>query len=310
VLVPVSGGGEPPVSIYREYVQPLRQAGHEVEFLFVVPVTRFEQADELEVLRDAGEPIRVLRVAQPTGSGMLVRVGATEARHDTIVLLPASYRITAESLPRVIAALGANDAVFASRRDIAPNLFNRFQRRAYNVLARFATRGQFDDLGCGVGVIRRDALRDVPMYGEFIRFLPLLLQREGFTVVSTLADQHPSNHRIRLHRPSSYVQAFVDLLGFYFLSRFTERPLRFFGFIGTVSAIAGLVILGLLLVQRLQGQGIANRPALLLGTLLLALGVQSVAVGLVAEIIVHVSAPSRRPYRLARETDGARDTTT
>lgn len=307
VIIPVTGRGESPLVVYREYVAQIRQAGREVEFLFVVPVTRFDQAAELEQLRNAGEPIRVLRVAQPTGSAMLVRVGATEATHDTIVLLPSDRRITGDSLPSVIDALGNNDAVFASRRDVAPNLFNRLQRRWYNAFARFATRGRFDDLGCGVGVIRREALRDVPMYGEFLRFLPLLLQREGFAVVSAPADQHPSNAGLRLHRPASYVQAFVDLLGFYFLSRFTERPLRFFGFIGTVSAISGLVVLGLLGVQRLQGQGIANRPALLLGTLLLALGVQSIAVGLVAEIIVHVSAPTRRPYRLARETDGTRN---
>jgi dolichol-phosphate mannosyltransferase len=310
VIVPVTGRGESPVAIYREYGPPLLGAGHEIEFLFVVPVTRLEQVAELERLREAGEPVRVLRVAQPTGSGMLVRVGASEARFETLLLLPTIRRITGESVPGLIAMLGSHDAVFASRREIAANFFNRTQRRWYNAFARFATRGRFEDLGCGVGVMRRDALREVPMYGEFLRFLPLLLQREGFTVVSAPADQHTADAGLRLHRPASYVQAFVDLLGFYFLSRFTERPLRFFGFIGTVAAIAGLVVLGVLLVQRLQGQGIANRPALLLGTLLLALGVQSIAVGLVAEIIVHVSAPTRRPYRLARDTDPTRGPST
>lgn len=85
VIVPVVARGEPLPEFYREYVAPLRAAGHPVEFLFIVPVTRFPQADALEQLRDAGEPIRVLRVAQPTGSGMLVRVGAMEATHDTMI---------------------------------------------------------------------------------------------------------------------------------------------------------------------------------------------------------------------------------
>lgn len=309
IIVPVSGRGQPLAPLYREYAAPLVAAGHPIEFLFVIPVTRFDQAPELERLRDAGEPIRVLRVAQPTGSGMLVRVGATEASHDTMILLPPIRRITAESLPALIAALGAADAVFASRQDTSLNLFNRLQRRSYNAMARFATRGRFEDLGCGVGAIRRDALREAPLYGEFLRFLPLLLQREGFTVISAPAEQYRSDTGLRLHRPASYMQALVDLLGFYFLSRFTERPLRFFGFIGLLSAAAGLVTLLVLFVQKVRGQGIADRPALLLGTLLLALGVQSIAVGLVAEIIVHVSAPTRRPYRLVRETDTSRPPT-
>jgi dolichol-phosphate mannosyltransferase len=299
VIVPVVGRGEPLPEFYREYVAPLRAAGHPVEFLFIVPVTRFALADALEQLRDAGEPIRVLRVAQPTGSGMLVRVGAMEAAYDTMILLPPFRRVTAEALPALVASLNGADAIFASRQDQGHNLFNRWQRRAYNAFARFATRGQFEDLGCGVGVIRREALREAPMYGEFLRFLPMLLQREGFSVGCAEARQHPSDTGLRLHRPASYMQAVVDLLGFYFLSRFTERPLRFFGFIGLLSSAAGLVVLLVLFIQKLQGQGVADRPALLLGTLLLALGVQSIAVGLVAEIIVHVSAPTRRPYRLA-----------
>jgi dolichol-phosphate mannosyltransferase len=300
VIVPVLPRAESLAAFYREFAGPLRAAGHAVEFIFVVPVTRFGLAGELERLRDAGEPIRVLRVAQPTGSGMLVRVGAMEASHDTMILLPPFLRVTADSLPPLVEALNGADAVFASRKDRSPSLFSRLQRRTYNSLARHATRGRFEDLGCGVGVIRREALREAPMYGEFLRFLPLLLQREGFTVITAPAEQHPSDTGLRLHRPASYMQAVVDLLGFYFLSRFTERPLRFFGFIGLLSAAAGLVLLLVLFVQKLQGQGIADRPALLLGTLLLALGVQSIAVGLVAEIIVHVSAPTRRPYRLAR----------
>jgi hypothetical protein len=57
-----------------------------------------------------------------------------------------------------------------------------------------------------------------------------------------------------------------------------------------------------LLVQRFEGQGIANRPALLLAVLLVALGVQLIGLGLVGEIIVHLRAPHRRAYRVRERT--------
>jgi hypothetical protein len=302
VIVPVTGRVTPLPELYREFSAPLVAAGHPLEFIFVIPVARFALAAELERLRDAGEPIRVLRVAQPTGSGMLARVGATEARHEVLLLLPAQCRVTAGSLPPLIDQLTDGvDAVFGSRAPSPQHFFNGLQRRMYNGLARFATRGRTEDLGCGVGALRRTALRETAVFGEFLRFLPLLLQREGFNVIAAPVQQHPSDAGIRLHRPGSYLQAVVDLFGFYFLSRFTERPLRFFGLLGLLSAGAGTLLLLFLVIERIQGTGIANRPALLLGTLLLALGLQSIAVGLVAEIIVHLSAPTRRPYRLARE---------
>lgn len=307
VVVPILGHVERLPDFYRECASALHAAGHTFEFLFIVPASRGALAAELELLRNAGEPVRVLRIAQPTGAGMLMRVGTAEAAYGVILLLPPQRRVSAESLPLLLAALTpVTDAVFATRQGREEYLFNRVQRRLYNRLARYATRGRFDDLGCGVGAIRREALRETPVYGEFLRFLPLLLQREGFTVATAGVQRHPDDGRIRLHRPGSYLQAGVDLFGFYFLARFTERPLRFFGLVGLTSMAAGIVILLILLVQRLQGQGIANRPALLLGTLLLALGIQAVAVGLVAEIIVHLSAPTRRPYRLARSAEPVR----
>jgi len=243
----------------------------------------------------------VLRLAQPAGPAMLTRVGATEAKNDLLLVLPAYRRIEAQYLPGLVERVhqGA-DAAFAARVGRREPLPNRARRWLFHSLARPVTRNRFHDLGCGVAALRRDALLDTPIYGDFFRFLPTLMQREGFEVVELPAQQHPEDVGLRFYGPAAYLRAAVDLLGSYFLARFTERPLRFFGLIGLVLGGIGAILLAILLVQRIGGVGIANRPALLLGTLFLALGIQSIALGLVAEIIVHLSAPTRRPYRLAR----------
>jgi hypothetical protein len=90
-----------------------------------------------------------------------------------------------------------------------------------------------------------------------------------------------------------------------FLLRFTHKPLRFFGLVGTMLTAAGAVILLVLAVQRVGGQGIADRPLLLLGVLFLALGVQAVALGLIGEIIVFLSAHDTPSYRIARDSEPA-----
>ena len=90
----------------------------------------------------------------------------------------------------------------------------------------------------------------------------------------------------------------LDLAAFFFLAKFTEKPLRFFGLVGSLFFAAGTVTSLVLLVNRLEGQPIANRPLLLLTVLCLALGVQLMGLGLVGEIIVHLRAPHRRAYRV------------
>jgi hypothetical protein len=114
--------------------------------------------------------------------------------------------------------------------------------------------------------------------------------------------QHPSDARTRVYRPGVYFRRLLDIAAFFFLAKFTEKPLRFFGLVGSVFLGAGGVLSLVLLVERVEGQGIANRPALLLAVLLVALGVQLIGLGLVGEIIVHLRAPHRRAYRVRERT--------
>jgi len=103
---------------------------------------------------------------------------------------------------------------------------------------------------------------------------------------------------MRVYAPGVYVRRLLDIATFFFLAKFTEKPLRFFGIVGSLSLAIGVAISLVLVVQKIAGQAISNRPLLLLGVLLIALGVQLVGLGLVGEIIVHLRAPHRRAYRV------------
>ena len=102
----------------------------------------------------------------------------------------------------------------------------------------------------------------------------------------------------RIYSPGVYLRRLIDVMGLLFLLRFTDKPLRLFGLVGSVVTLGGAAILGVIFVQRLAGQGAADRPLLLLGVLLLTLGIQAIALGLIGEMIVHLNAPRRRAYRL------------
>jgi hypothetical protein len=304
VIVPVVQRPEPLEGLYREYAAPLAEAGSDFEFVFVLDpsLERWWEGQRglLEPLRSAGAPIRVLQLAQVAGEAELVRAGAAEARHPILLILPAWRRVEAAGLPRLVDCVleGADVAVAvrSPRRDPWPS---RLRSRLFRFLARPVTR-RFRDLGSGVVAILAEVLRDVPPYGGSYRYLPVLAEREGFRVEEVELPQHPADTGARAARPGAYLERGIDLLGLFFLVRFTHRPLRFFGLLGALLGTAGVFLLLVLLIQRLGGQGIANRPALLLGTLLVVFGTQSIALGLVAEIIVHLTAPQHRSYRLAR----------
>lgn len=291
VLVPVSERPSRLHELYEEFATPLRHAGIRFEFIFIVEPEHWHLLAPLEELRAADQPIRILRVGQAAGETALLRTGAGQAAHDVFLTLPAYPRIEAEALLDVLGPVlrGASMSV-ARRWPRRDSWLNRLQNRIFHLLVASAAGGHsVNDVACGVRAIRRDVFESLPMYGDFHRFLPYFALRQGYRVDEVEAPQHVEDHQPRVYSLSVYLRRVLDVFGLYFLMRFTEKPLRFFGLIGAVSLLTGSIILAVLALQRLQGQPLADRPILLLGVLLLVLGVQAVALGLIGEIIVHVN---------------------
>lgn len=302
VIVLVSERPEPLAEIYEEYSAPLRNSGRSYEFLFVSEPWFKRLAEPLEDLVDRGEPIRVLHMGQAAGETALLKLGLSHSRGRIILTLPSYRRIEASGVEGLISAVeqGA-DLATARRWPRSDPWVNRLQTRLFHsTLAGFA-KGKLHDVACGVRAIKREVFDEIALYGDFFRFLPLLAITEGFRVVEVNAPQHQADRSMRLYRPGIYLRRIIDVFGLFFLLRFTEKPLRFFGLIGSVAGSSGALILLVLAVQRLDGQGLADRPLLLLGVLLVVLGIQAIALGLVGEIIVHLHASRRRPYRVIGE---------
>lgn len=300
IVVVVSERTEPFAEFYREYAEPLRAAGNSFEFIFVVPANRRRLLDPLIPLREAGEPIVLFEAARFVGEAALLRSVLQHARGEVIVVLAAYRRVAASAIPQLLRAIeGGADLVLARRSVNGDKVANQVQRRVVHAVIRALVGGSFHDLGSGVRGFRREVLGELPLYGEFSRFLPLFALREGFRVLEIEVPQHPADQRTRIYSPGIYLRRLLDLLTVYFLIRFREKPIRFFGLLGGGVSLSGLVILAILGAQRLGGHPLADRPMLLVGVLLFVLGVQGLALGLIGEIIVHAGAKRRTVYRLS-----------
>jgi hypothetical protein len=113
--------------------------------------------------------------------------------------------------------------------------------------------------------------------------------------------QSPKDDFRGRYRLREYLHRVLDILTLFFLVRFTKKPLRFFGTIGFLVAALGLLFLAVLIVQRLFFEvALADRPALLLSSLMLVLGVQIFALGLIGELIIFTHARDLKEYAVRR----------
>jgi glycosyltransferase involved in cell wall biosynthesis len=302
VIVPVVERADDVVAVYRAFAAELDARRQPYEFLFVFD-GRFTPPPDLVTLSRENKNVRILRFAREFGETAALRLGIERSRGDLILTLPAYFQVRPEGIGRILEAVeGGADMAVASRSPRLDSWLNRMQSRAFHSILGGVSQHRFHDMACGVRAMTRPVAEALPLYGDLHRFIPALALREGYRVEEVPVAQHPSDARARVYRPGVYFRRLLDIGAFFFLAKFTEKPLRFFGLVGSLFLAAGALISVILLIQRVEGQGIANRPALLLGVLLLALGVQLIGLGLVGEIIVHLRAPHRRAYRVRERT--------
>ncbi|MFL5403939.1 MAG: glycosyltransferase [Gemmatimonadales bacterium] len=298
VIVPVVERADDLLAVYRSFASELESRSSQFEFLFVFD-GRFAPPAEIVTLSREKEGVRILRFAREFGETAALRLGIEKSQGDLLLTLPAYFQVQPQGLSLLLDAIAAGaDMAVANRSPRLDSWLNRMQSRAFHRIVGGIGQQEFHDIACGVRVMRRSVAEALPLYGDLHRFIPALALREGYQVKEVAVPQHPKDARTRVYRPGVYFRRLLDIAAFFFLAKFTERPLRFFGLVGSIFLASGTLLSLVLLIQRVEGQGIANRPALLLAVLLLALGVQLIGLGLVGEIIVHLRAPHRRAYRV------------
>ncbi len=303
VIVPVGEHPEDLAGLYREYASPLRQAGLDFEFLFVSGPEFAGLLDALHPLASAGEPIRSFTVGQDAVDGVLIRSVEPHARGDILMTLPSYRRVVPEGLvPLVDAVRSGADLAVAWRNPRRDGPINRLQNRALHAVLRALTGVSIHDVACGVRVLRRELLREVPLYGDLFRFFPVIAERLGYRVVELPAAQHPGDVRARIYSPALYLRRIVDLLGLFVVLRFTQKPLRFFGWVGAVLLLVGGGLIGIIFLERIRFSGTVSRPILLVALAMAILGIQAFALGLVGEIIVFLHTSRGTGYRITEET--------
>jgi len=175
------------------------------------------------------------------------------------------------------------------------------RRAVFHGLLAAVTKLQFQDLGCGARAFDRRVLEEIQLYGDQDRFLAVLADRQGFRVREVEVKQSPRDRFAGSYEPRVYARALLDIFTVFFLVRFTKKPLRFFGMVGAVTFAIGALAVTILVIDRLVfDHGLTERPALLLASLLVVLGMQLFALGLLGEMMIFTHARTIKDYQIER----------
>ncbi len=303
VVVPVQSPDAEIAAVVEALGGELDREGRTWECIFVFDGVGGRAQEEVARLRERlGRKVRSISFKNPFGESVCLSAALERSRGRYLVTSPQYVQIDPVELRSMLGALDEGaDFVTPWRHPRVDPLTNRMQSAAFNFIIRQIIRMPFHDLNCYFRAIRREMLENVAIYGDMYRFLPVIAFRQGYRVVEVKVRHLKEWGGTGLFGIGIYSRRLLDVLAVMFLTKFTLKPLRFFGTIGGGFSLIGMVLCVWMTIRKFGfGEGVAGRPLLLLGVLLIVLGVQILGFGLVGEIIIFSQARNLKEYRVER----------
>jgi glycosyltransferase involved in cell wall biosynthesis len=280
------------------------------EFVFVDDGSTDATWSIIKELRAGDGRVVALRHRRNFGKARALANGFAVARGDAVITMDGDLQDDPDELPRFIETLNDGfDLVSGWKQRRQDPLGKTAPSRVFNWTVRRASGVQLHDFNCGFKGYRREVTRSIRLYGELHRFTPVLAHAEGFRIAELPVKHHPRTWGKSKYGWSRLVKGFLDLLTVTFLTNYRQRPMHLFGLPGLLSLFIGVVIGLVLTFQRLVlDEAIGTRPLLMLSVLLVVIGAQFFALGLLGEFLAHGSNGGKpEPAGSLRERIGVTD---
>jgi glycosyltransferase involved in cell wall biosynthesis len=265
----------------------------------------------IEELKKSHPEIRGISFRRNYGKSAALYTGFEAARGDMVVTMDADLQDSPEEIPEMIRMIKEEgyDLVSGWKKKRYDGTFTKnIPSKIYNATARRVTGVKLHDMNCGLKAYRKAVVKSIEVYGEMHRFIPYLAKQAGFGNIGEKVVQHQARKygksKFGLNR---FINGFLDLLSVWFLQVFGKKPMHFFGSIGILTFVIGIVIAIWLIVAKLIAQAhgsifrpVTDQPLFYLALLMAIVGVMLFLTGFLGELISRNS-QERNKYNIRKE---------
>jgi glycosyltransferase involved in cell wall biosynthesis len=289
--------------------QVIEKAGYSYEILLIDDGSTDRSWSVIEALQNQ-YPAEVIGVKfrRNYGKSAALNVGFKNCSGKIVVTMDADLQDSPEEIPDMMAMIHQNgwDIVSGWKKVRHDPLSKTLPSKFFNAVTRKMSGIQLNDFNCGLKAYRSEVVKNIEVYGEMHRYIPLIAKWAGFVKITEKAVEHRARkYGYSKFGTGRYVKGFLDLLTIFFIGKFGKRPMHFFGTIGTLSIVIGFLILIGLSIEKLffNVPGIASRPLFFFGILTLIIGSQLFLTGFIAELIT-TNSPRRNQYQIEKTIGG------
>ncbi|MYB95963.1 glycosyltransferase family 2 protein [Candidatus Poribacteria bacterium] len=310
IVIPAYNEAESlPVLLEQIQVVLKTHAYHRAEVIIINDGSTDATAEVLDVLSAQPQqpPIRVIHFRRNQGKAEALMAGFAAATGYIVITMDADLQDDPGEIPKLLDTLNTENYDVVSgwkypRKDpLEKRVFSFF----FNRITAFFTGVKLHDINCGFKAYRAEVVKELHLYGDLHRYIPILAHQAGYKVGEVKVKHHPRRFGVSKYGFKRIPKGFFDLFTVLFLTKYLKRPLHVFGTIGAVVAFIGVLIGLYLAVLWVIEDGVGFRPLLMLSVLMIILGIQFFSIGLLGELVIGLISRLERRV-IGKKTDAER----
>ena len=288
-VIPAKNEQDSIKKLYQEIITSVSQVIKDFEIIFIDDGSNDKTFGVMSGLAKIDKRIKVIRLRGNFGKSVALQIGFDKSEGDIIFTMDADLQDNPKEIPAMLSKLDQGyDLISGWKKKRKDPISKTIPSAVVNSVVRVMSGLNLHDINCGFKAYRKEVVKNLNLYGDLYRFIPILAHRQNYKIAEIVVE-----HRARKFGKSKYgwkrlFSGWLDLLTIFFLIRYLRRPGHFFGGLGVLSFLSGFAIGIYIAYLRVATGSIQYRqPLLFLGMLLMLIGIQLISTGLLAEFIIH-----------------------
>jgi len=311
VVVPLYNEEESLVELCTWIAQVMNDHGFHYEVLLVDDGSRDHSWKVIQEIAEANPNVQGLRLNRNYGKSAALQTGFSYAQGEVVVTMDADLQDSPDEIPGLYSMIKEEDYDLVSgwKQKRHDPISKTIPSKVYNYFARVFSGIKLHDFNCGLKAYKNQVVKNVEVYGEMHRYIPFIAKGNGYSRIGEKVVEHRARKygttKFGLER---FIFGFLDLLSINFVSRFKKRPMHFFGTLGSLSFLFGLVVTVWLIVDKiyrinnqLRVREVTDQPLFYLALIALVIGVQLFLAGFLGEMVT-IYSDKKNDYLISETT--------
>lgn len=292
----------PELMAWIDRVVKTHQIGH-LEVILIDDGSTDGSWKVITALRQAYPWVKGIKFRRNYGKSAALQKGFEAAEGEVVITMDADLQDSPEEIPELMRMIREDnfDLVSGWKKDRKDPIGKTLPSKLFNAVTRSASGIQLHDFNCGLKAYKNEVVKNVEVYGEMHRYIPVIAKWAGFRNIGEKVVRHqPRKFGYSKFGWERMLNGFLDIMSIMFVGKFGKRPMHFFGTLGVLFFVIGFGILAYLSYLKIieDIQRISERPVFFFGIVTVIIGSQLFLTGFLAEMISR-NAPNRNKYKIA-----------